>query len=145
MILMEGMLDYDNAYHDSANLYMFTGNSFVKRNGALVMGRGAARQVRDSYPGVDRGFGRHIMHLGEYSIVILGERNLGVFQVKRNFSAKAELELIQNSTAALAAYAETFQRAIYMNYPGIGNGGLIQTDVAPLLQSLPDNVFLYKA
>ena len=142
---MDGMLDYNNAYHDPVNLYMFTGNSFVKRNGALVMGRGAARQVRDSYPGVDREFGRHIIHLGDYGIIVLSERNLGVFQVKRNFSAKAELGLIQNSIATLTTYAETFQRAIYMNYPGIGNGGLMQTDVAPLLQNLPNNVFLYKA
>jgi hypothetical protein len=31
-----------------------------------------------------------------------------------------------------------------MNYPGVGNGGLLATEVAPLLRSLPNNVFLYR-
>ncbi len=142
MILMEGLLDYRNAEHDYANLYFFTGNSYVKRNGALVMGRGAARQVRDLYPGIDKKFGRVIPHLGHYGYYIEG--SIGVFQVKKHFSAKAELDLIKVSTEFLTGFALTWPQAIYMNYPGIGNGGLLQTDVAPLLATLPDNVFLYK-
>ncbi len=146
MILMEFNLDYEIAAHDLMNLYLFTGNSTVKRNGAVVMGRGAAREVRDMYPGIDKELGLLITNGGTYGLV--GWRgpndNIGVFQVKFRYDMKAELRLIQNSVDCLVEYAREFDRTIHMNYPGIGNGGLLQTDVGPLLATLPDNVFIYK-
>lgn len=146
MILFEGNLDYTRAEHDPGNVYLFTGNSTVKRNGGLVMGRGAAKEVRDLYPGIDKEFGRQITSGGTYGLIIGTSMrpNIGVFQVKYRFDTRAELRLIKNSVDFLDQYAREFDRAIYMNYPGVGNGGLLQTDVAPLLSSLPDNVFLYK-
>ena len=151
MILMEGLLDYRNAEHDYANLYFFTGNSYVKRNGALVMGRGAARQVRDLYPGIDKQFGQAVLESRDAGRAIYGvivkcgpNENIGVFQVKHGFREKAKLDLITFSVQVLGEFASRFDRGIHMNYPGIGNGGLMQTDVAPLLATLPDNVFIYK-
>ena len=147
MILFNGRLDYARAAHDLGNTYLFTGNSFIKRNGALVMGRGAALEVRDMYPGIDKLIGLHLTHLGLYGLCLAGtnHNNLGVFQVKRHFSEKAELDIIKHSVESLNQYARAFGRtAIYMNYPGVGFGGLLATDVAPLLTTLPDNVFLYK-
>jgi len=150
MILFEGNLDYSRASHDPSNVYLFTGNSYLKKNGALVMGRGAALEVRDMYPGIDRQFGYAIQKvcppLGFYGLIVGSEirPNIGVFQVKHRYNDKASLELIRGSVESLQEYAQGFDRAIYMNYPGVGNGGLLQTDVAPLLASLPDNVFLYK-
>lgn len=146
MILLEGNLDYHQAENDPANVYLFTGNSYIKRNGALVMGRGAALEVRDMYPGIDRQLGQQITHLGFYGLLIGStmKPNIGIFQVKYRYNDKAQLELIERSVAALDQYALAFGTAIHMNYPGVGNGGLLATDVAPLLASLPNNVFLYK-
>ncbi len=149
MILMEFNLDYELASTDASNLYLFTGNSYIKKNGALVMGRGAARQVRDMYPGIDKQIGDAMAqrHLGFYGLVgFYGpNENIGVFQVKYSYEKRAQFEIITRSVEALEKYAREFDRAIHMNYPGIGNGGLMQTDVAPLLTSLPDNVFLYRS
>ena len=102
MILYEGKLEYDRAEHDTNNLYLFTGNSYVKRNGALVMGRGAALEVRDMYPGIDKLLGVHLIHLGLYGLCLCGTKhnNLGVFQVKRNFADKAELDIIRYSVCS---------------------------------------------
>jgi len=151
MILMEFNLDYENAEHDPANLYLFTGNSYIKKNGALVMGRGAARQVRDLYPGIDKEFGQEILESRDAGRAMYGvivrcgpNENIGVFQVKYGFQEKAKLDLIRFSVQVLGEFASRFDRGIHMNYPGIGNGGLMQTDVAPLLATLPNNVFIYK-
>ena len=38
-------------------VFLFTGNPVIKKNGAIVMGRGAAREIRDHYPGIDLSFG----------------------------------------------------------------------------------------
>ena len=45
MKLIKGLLDYSKPW-TIPNIYLFTGNPIVKANGAIVMGCGAARQVR---------------------------------------------------------------------------------------------------
>ena len=41
-------------------IYMFTANSTLTQSGKLVMGRGAARVVRDTYANIDKLFGEII-------------------------------------------------------------------------------------
>jgi hypothetical protein len=41
--------------YNRANLFLVTTNSTLKRNNALVMGRGIARQARDRFPGIGNG------------------------------------------------------------------------------------------
>jgi len=147
MQLVKGLLDYAIARNLAPvkTMVMFTGNSFIKRNGALVMGRGAAQQVRDQYPGIDADFGVQINHLGFYGLLKSRQvqPNIGVFQVKYSAFEDANLELIRHSTELLRLYAEEECIPIYMNFPGIGNGGLTVSEVWPIICNLPDNVFIY--
>ena len=150
MILVKGRLDY-SVKPDVNNMHIFTGNAFVKNNGALVMGRGAAQQVRDLYPTVQFELGNKIKALniaGEDYLVLLSVtagHPIWVFQVKYNWFEDADVELIKRSVCKLHAIAENNPDVIYhMNYPGIGNGKLSITKVEPALHTLPDNVIIYK-
>lgn len=132
--------------YEEADCFVFTGNSFVKTNGCLVMGRGMARQVLDKFPGIDRRICSKILdeccHLGTYGFVF--DEKIGVFQVKYHFKEKADVRLIRYSVKCLVAYTSKYpDKQIHMNYPGIGNGGLPKCVVKPLIVCLPDNVHVW--
>ncbi len=143
MKLVKGQL-----FESDANIIMVTGNSYLRQDGAVVMGRGAAKQLRDSVPGIDQAFGLAIKSKpNPYGIVsaVMGGRMYGLFQVKHHFKDDAQLDLIQHSVTLLAAYATKYPNVtIAMNFPGIGWGRLSYESVLPLLQSLPDNVSVYQ-
>lgn len=147
MKLIQGLLDYSTPW-TLPDVYLFTGNSYIKNNGAIVMGRGAAKQVRDTYPGIDKLFGEVIEkkpHLFLTWVSLPNEQVIGWFKVKRFWSENARIELIKASTKALKEVAEPRSTiTFHMNYPGIGNGGLTFEDVQPIVETLPDNVWIYK-
>ena len=127
----------------TTDYFIFTGNSFIKRNGALVMGRGIAREVRDKWPGIDVEIGQALStkmrDAGFYGLML--EKKIGVFQVKHHFADPAELILIAASAELLRIEAEDHPTTRYaLNFPGIGNGHLKYDHVLPLLKHLPDNV-----
>jgi len=128
---------------DEVDYFVITTNAIIKNNGAVVMGAGIAKQVRDKWPGIDIEIGRGIQKVcpsgGEYGL-ILGNK-IGVFQVKYHFKHMANLYLIDQSAKALAAHARANPDTTYaMNFPGIGNGSLDKEAVQPILEKLPDNV-----
>lgn len=139
---------------DEATLFLLTTNSTIKRNGALVMGRGIARQARDRFPGLDAALGKQILstcgNQGQYGLLVSPrwpEARLGAFQVKRHYSQPAStstslsagLELIRHSTAVLCAWCTEHPGAtIAVNFPGIGSGRLSREDVLPIIMQLPD-------
>ena len=131
---------------NSTDNFIFTANSFIKNNGALVMGRGIAKQVRDKWRGIDIQIGRKINHLERYKLIWLPMPfttwHLGAFQVKYHFSEQAEYPLIRASALELATYANELPNQQFdMNYPGIGNGGLSFKEVEEIITPiLPDNV-----
>lgn len=131
---------------DEVDHFLITTNSFLKQNGALVMGAGIAKQVRDTFPGIDRDIGAAIRqicgHLGRYG-VLLGN-HLGVFQVKYYFVDPADLDLIRHSTNMLGRMADQAPTSSFaLNFPGIGNGKLAFDDVYPIVDALPDNVQIW--
>lgn len=133
------------------DVYLVTTNSFVRRDGALVMGRGAAKQLALLYPILPFQLGRRIQascgHLGEYNIGVLTNGSgvsLGAFQVKFNFADEADLELIQRSADELHRIACEDGRVFHVNFPGIGNGRLSIDDVMPIVETLPDNVNVWR-
>ena len=148
-------------WSDTADYKLITTNSVVKKNGALVMGRGLAKQARDAIPGIDKQFGQRIQwfrnETGHWTYGLLlpkltadtqllrhgnfGFNSLGAFQVKYNFSEAAILELIVYSTGMLAERARSEpDKTFALNFPGIGNGGLEYDTVKPVVDLLPDNV-----
>lgn len=125
--------------------FIVTTNSFIKTNGAVVMGRGLAKQVRDSFPGVDKALGQEIVRVtglkqgGKYGL-LLGNP-LSAFQVKYHFKDTADIELIEFSTDMLHREALVNPNKKYaLNFPGIGNGKLSYDEVKPIIDELPDNV-----
>ena len=123
-----------------------TGNSYLTKDLRLVMGRGAALELKTRSPGIDKVFGdiisRTCGHLGVYGLI--KHDFCGLFQVKYNFLDKADPELIEFSAALLNAEAKKTDRIIHLNYPGIGNGKLLKEIVRPLLDTLPDNVHVWE-
>lgn len=130
---------------DEVDYFIITTNAIVKTNGALVMGAGIAKQMRDKYPGIDQEIGRAIGKFGSGGTygLLLGNK-VGAFQVKYHFKSMANLGLISLSAKQLAEEARANPDKTYaLNYPGIGNGGLKRWLVEPLLQNLPDNVQIW--
>ncbi len=131
------------------DIYLVTTNSYIRRDGALVMGRGAAKQLATMFPRLPYELGDRIEHLGEYNIGVLTQTNgqrlsLGAFQVKFNFADEADLPLIRRSAAQLTRLAVEDGRVFHVNFPGIGNGRLSIDDVEPALSTLPDNVCVWR-
>lgn len=134
------------------DLFLITTNATIKRNGALVMGRGVARQARDRFPGLDTAMGRQILSVcgnqGEYGLLVSPrwpQAKLGAFQVKQYYSQPANLELIRHSTAVLQTWCAGHPNAqIAVNFPGIGNGRLPREDVLSIIRQLPDQVSIWE-
>lgn len=145
MILKEQRLNYTKPW-SYPDVYLFTGNPVRKNNGAIVMGAGAAKEVRDNYPGIDKQFGAVVDSADRLKFVVIGEnQELGWFCVKEHWAYNANLEIIAESVEALDIVARRFpQITFHMNYPGIGNGKISIIHVAPLVQRLPNNVILYR-
>jgi hypothetical protein len=136
----------------AADLFLVSTNSTIRQDGALVMGRGIARQANNRFPGLDLALGREIArrcgNRGEYGLLVSPRwpgAKLGAFQVKADFARPASLFLIRHSVAALLAWCERHPHAtVHVNFPGIGNGGLSRVQVLPLLESLPDSVHVWE-
>ena len=138
--------------YDDADLFCITTNSYIKFDGKLVMGRGIARQVRDRWKGMEdparsawRKFDWHAGqevqrtcgHLGTYGLLVSEywpRAKIGLFQVKLNYSDKANLTLIENSAKILSDWCLAHPRAkVHLNFPGVGNGQLSISEVWPII------------
>lgn len=148
MKLIEGRLDYSKPWA-MPDVYCFTGNRTMRKDGALVMGRGAARQIRDQYPGLDHEIGKALGFLPAHRHIMAvpmgGTMVLLWFQVKHHWADEADLTLISEAALQLTETAwEHPSLTFHLNAPGIGNGRLSWNQVEPLLRCLPDNVLVYK-
>jgi hypothetical protein len=146
------ILEYGNMWdvYGKTALWCFTGNSYIRRDGKLVMGRGLAKEVRDRVEGSDSAFGGLIQqlscgHLGRYGMLVhvFPSQVVGLFQVKRHFLDKADLDLITFSVDCLLPLIDICVR-IDVNYPGIGFGGLKEEAVSPIIERLPDDVHVWR-
>jgi hypothetical protein len=151
---MEEIVQFRNGdmwkVYDEADLFLVTANSFVKKDGRLVMGAGIAKEALTRFPNIDRRFGQAIQfedkHLGIYGLLVsLNEEKLGLFQTKRSYKEDADLSIIQTSTDALIDWCKHHPDAkVHLNFPGIGNGRLNPADVTPIIIWLPDSVSVWR-
>lgn len=149
-------LEYGNMFKEAPadSVLIATGNAFIRVDGAVVMGRGAAAQMAKIFPYCPFSFAATFNHLSPYHLRIIRGyhpgannfwRNIGLFQVKRHFKDAADLELIRQSTDRLVGVAALHPYTRYdMNYPGIGNGKLHRGEVAPIIGRLPNNVHIWQ-
>lgn len=133
--------------YSTADLFLVTTNSFITKEGKLVMGAGIAKEARDRFSGLDKAFGKRIKHLSRYGILVSDkwpDKVLGAFQVKYHFKDKADLDLIRYSTEMLQQWIKNHAALnIHLNFPGIGNGKLDPADVLEIISCLPNNVFVW--
>ena len=135
-----------------ADVILVTTNAFVKANGALVMGRGAAAQLAHMHDSIPFEFGvlvKQSPHYPHYGVVISplprAGRLYGAFQVKDNWFDKAQGTLIHQSMTHLYELAHLLPNWKFaLNFPGIGNGQLDRISVLPTIELLPDNVEVWE-
>lgn len=140
------------------DIFCFTANSTIKHNGALVMGAGMAKEIRDKLPDIDLKAGNKINQysrsVNEYSLypkygflVIKRDSkpDIGIFQVKRHFKKPAELDLIRQACNYLFSHLfDNPYLTVALNFPGIGYGQLDRDEVLPIISLLPDNVEIWE-
>jgi hypothetical protein len=147
MKIIQGLLDYSKPWI-YPNLYLFTGNAAITHDGRLVMGRGAAKQCHDTYPGIDRELAQKVVKQPEKHILwieIEDGQMLGWFKVKHHWADQADIRLIEQSTASLSQLANRRPHLqFHMNYPGIGNGRLTEHEVGHIIHHMPDNISVYR-
>jgi hypothetical protein len=136
-----------------ADLILVTTNGVLKADGELVMGAGVAKQAACKVIGLPKVLGHQIklhgrlLGSGTYSYLLLPGYCyqgswIGAFQSKFHWQDSSPLDLIKDSVYALGQVAPRFTR-IAMAFPGIGHGGLRKDQVLPILETLPDNVYVY--
>ena len=70
---------------------------------------------------------------------------VGAFQTKCDWRNTSPTDLIYESTKQLInASMCNPTKEFHMNFPGINYGGLSVECVTPIIEELPDNVFVYK-
>jgi hypothetical protein len=122
--LVNQRLNYEKAW-SLPDVYLFTGNAIRTKAGKLVMGAGAAKVVRDTYPGIDLRI--PVNAPVTYAEVTPGSGQwIGRFQVKQHWKDAAELGLIQCSAQILSGHAQRRPNVqFHLNAPGVGNGRLL--------------------
>ncbi len=118
---------------------VITTNGIVRYDGQCVMGRGIARQARDSIPGLACELGQLIQRNGNQPYV-LGD-NIWSMPVKHRWQDKADLSLIEDSLDDLEAMTIWWEPStIRFPRPGCGNGQLDWASVQPLMKAFSDHV-----
>lgn len=132
------------------DVFLFTGNSYIRKDGALVMGRGIAKQVATRFPEVPYDLGKQIDHLKEYNVLLADKHynektNIGVLQVKYHFADAADLALVEESLIILKMWTEEYDENVRfdINYPAIGYGRRSIEIIEPMVEELPNNVHVW--
>ena len=122
----------------------FTSNGVLKNNGALVMGAGNAKVVRDMFVGIDKRLGdvlrqSHTPKGGVYNyrIVLDTDTNIFALQTKLHWRDNTPMDLLKLSISllersALARPHQTFACPL----PGIDRGGIDRDVVVALLADI---------
>lgn len=136
----------------NTDLFLITTNPIQRQDGAVVMGRGIAKQMKDRFPEFPYDFGQYLQNLKSYvsalppRVGVVGrydDQLVGYFMVKDHWRDVALPNVIAESTKHLQDIAANYQR-VDLNFPGIGNGRLKREDVIPLLDPLPSNVHVWE-
>lgn len=138
---------YGNLWQMQADARCITTNGTVKKNGAVVMGRGVALQARDEYPGIDLRVGK-VVRRGPPGMlqvdVVWDDPVIICFPVKYNWWEHASLPLIRESAQRLVELADMHREwgTILLPRPGCGNGQLRWEQVRPEIEGLLDDRFV---
>lgn len=129
-------------YYDKPDhVICITTNGIVKNNGECVMGRGCALEATRKVPGIAKVLGQHIKSHGNVPVFLV--RNILSFPVKHHWRDEADISLIERSANWLEAFADYHPMTTFiLPRPGCGNGRLTWEQVKPVIEFLPDNVWV---
>lgn len=136
----------DDLWKHHGDVKVITTNGDINARGLAVMGRGVALQSRSHVPGIQQMLADSIRRNGNHVSIIARQRGFGghlltvvSFPVKHHWFETADLELIRRSSGELDVLAtiEGWKRVV-MPRPGCGNGGLLWTQVKPVIDWLDD-------
>lgn len=135
------------------DVFLITTNPIRRKDGAVVMGRGIAKEAATRFPELPFAFGKRLPT--KFSCGLIGRYDgqlVGYFMVKDHWNNPADPAIIQASVDSLikqttvrcmCGKCENDMR-IDLNFPGIGNGKLKREDVLPIIEQLPDNVHVWE-
>lgn len=129
---------FGNAW-DLRKNYTYLGiatNGFVKSDGACVMGRGIALQLKQRDPKAPYRLGSRIKANGNIVQKFYG--NVIAFPTKHNWWEKSDINLIKKSCKQLMELLGP-NETILLPRVGCGNGGLDWNDVGPIVSKLLDD------
>ncbi len=142
----------EDLWAQPADLFVVTTNGVLNKRNALVMGKGAALEAKQRYPGIDAIAGAEILKgypsaalFGDvvyiYGFIGLQDPRVGLFQTKFHWRGVSDLELIEAATIIMGKHIRsTGVENVRMNFPGINNGKLSKEVVLPIIERLPDSV-----
>jgi len=111
---------------------VITTNNTIRRDGALVMGRGIALEACSKYPRLQFELGNRIRQFG-LRVEHIRPHKLIIFPVKFHYRDSADINLILRSTLQLLTLAEEIEGRILMPRPGCGYGHLDWAEVGPMM------------
>lgn len=126
-------------------IFMITTNPIKRKDGAIVMGRGIAKEAKDRIPSLPYDFGEKLTASDYRNIGMIGEYSgtpIWWFMVKDHWAEPAKLSIIEASANLLHHIKSSIR--VDLNFPGIGNGNLPREDVLPFLEDLPDNIHIWE-
>lgn len=131
--------------------FCVTTNSMIKRNGELVMGKGIAKYVNDTYPSIAGILAEHIREYGNTPMMIKlrskkdgASRFIISLPTKKDWRDNSDIKLIQESCKEIIRIADTAHlNIVYLTRPGCGCGGLNwEKDVKPVIEKILDDRFV---
>lgn len=123
------------------SVVIITTNGTVKKNKALVMGKGIAKEALDRYPKLDVTLGHHVRQRGN-TPMLAQQRDglwLATMPTKYDWRTAADIELIIDSAKELQEILPLWapERTFLMPRPGCGNGDLdwavVKSFIEPIL------------
>lgn len=114
-----------------------TTNCTLRKDGALVMGRGIALEAKNKWPWLPKLVGEMITQRGlQVEKIQTNTEKIVIFPVKYEFYLPAKLQLIEKSTKALVNLLPSLHGGrILMPRVGCGNGRLDWVQVEPILRT----------
>ncbi len=132
----------------NTDLFLVTTNPIIRKDGAVVMGRGIALEMKTKYPQFPYDFAQALTwNLGNSfgTVGIYDNQQCGYFMTKNHWKDHSLPKVIRKSVDELCYFISDHDGiSVDLNFPGIGNGKLKREDVLPLLQRLPDNVHIWE-
>ena len=146
MKLINSLLDYEKAY-SLTDVLCFTANNVISY-GKLVMGGGNALACKKAFPTVDKAFAIKLenYHNTNYltSMISINGTKIMAIQTKEHYAKPSPLSLVKASINNLEQIARYYPDMVFhLPMPAVGLGGLTLNEVMPIVECLPNNVWVY--